>query len=175
MPGSNSPPDPLAPVIQALSYLAAPNPAVNNPPGGSPPQTPSTWTGSTQATPGPFYTPAQLLLGVILGAAADLTTLGNGINSALTDVGAALANFASQIGTLESGSDPSTVLSDLQTVLNLVLSQGLVPPSEAGTLQSLSTLFGLLNTLLSQVTLETNDMAAISQQLALIALLFPAA
>jgi hypothetical protein len=165
------PPDPLAPVVQALSYLAAPNPAVNNPVGS---QQPSDWTGgSNSATDGPLYTPAQVLLGLILGASADLTSLGNGINSALTGVAAALASLANEIGDLESASGAATVLSGLQTVLGLI--QGFVPPSAAGTLQSAGTLFGQLNTLLSDITLEANEIAAISQQLTATAPLFPAA
>jgi hypothetical protein len=165
------PPDPLAPVIQALSYLIVPKPTVSNPVGT---QTPNDWTGgSNTPTDGPFFTPAQVLLGLILGASADLTSLGNGINSTLAGVGSALANLADEIGTLESTAGAATVLGALQTVLQLI--QGFVPPSAAGTLQSVNTLFGQLNSLLAQVALEANEMAAISQQLTATAPLFPAA
>jgi len=163
------PPDPLAPVVQALSSIAKPNPTLS---GSS--QQPSDWTGgSNAATDGPLYTPAQLLLGLILGASADLTSLGNGINSALTGVAAALASLANEIGDLESASGAASVLTGLQTVLGLV--QGFAPPSAAGTLQSAATLFGQLNTLLADVTTEANEMAELSQQLTAAAPLFPAA
>jgi hypothetical protein len=165
------PTDPLAPVIQALSYLIVPNPTVNNPVGT---QTPSDWTsGSNLPADGPLFTPAQVLLSLILGASSDLTTLGNGINSTLAGVGSALANLTDEIGNLESTPGAATVLGALQKVLGLV--QWFVPPSAAGTLQSVNTLFGQLNTLLAQVALEANEMAAISQQLTATAPLFPAA
>lgn len=165
------PPDPLAPIIQALSCLIVPNPTVNNPVGS---QTPTDWTGGANTpTDGPVFTPAQVVLSLIFGASADLTTVGNGINSTLTGVGSALASIADEIGDLESTAGAATALNALQTVLQLV--QGFVPPSAAGTLQSVNTLFGQLNTLLAQVALEANEMAAISQQLTATAPLFPAA
>jgi hypothetical protein len=167
------PPDPLAPVVQALSFLAAPKPPLN-----SPPQTPDTWTsGSNTATDGTLYTPAQVLLGLILGASSDLTSLGNGINSALTGLAAALASLAGDIGQLATvETDAKTVLNGLNLVLSMA--KGFAPVAAASTLQSASALFGQLETLLTDLPdlgVAAAEMAEISQQLTAAAPLFPAA
>jgi hypothetical protein len=89
-------PDPIAPVIQALSVLVTPDPKLN-----TPPQPPSTWTGgSNTATDGTLYTPAQVLLELLFGASGDLTSLGDGINSSLTGVASALSSLAGEISNL---------------------------------------------------------------------------
>jgi hypothetical protein len=139
------PPDPLAPIVQALSFIAVPNPALQ-----TPPQTPDSWTsGGSTATDAALYTTAQTLLGLVLGASNDLTLLGNGINTALTGIAAALASMAGDIGQLAA----------------------------AGELQSASTLFGQLGTLLNDLpdlAVAAAEMAEISQQLTAAAPLFPA-
>jgi hypothetical protein len=163
------PADPLAPVITALSYLAQPNPTIT-----SPPQQPSQWTsGSNNATDGPLYTPAQLLLGLVLGASPDLTSLGNGINSALTSVASALANFAGNLGIL--GADETTavnVIGEMQTALSLV--QAFAPAASSGIVGSASTLFAQLQTVLKNLPIAqvAAELAELSQQFTAAAPLF---
>jgi hypothetical protein len=127
--------DPLAPVIQALSVLVAPDPPLNR----AGPQQPGTWTGgSNTATDGTLYTPAKALLGVLFGASADLTSLGNSINTGLTDVATVIASIAGQLGSLAAVeaqlTGPTGALTALQTVLGLA--QMVAPSSTTGVLQS---------------------------------------
>jgi hypothetical protein len=118
-----------------------------------------------------------VLLGLILGASSDLTSLGNGINSALTGLAAALASLAGDIGQLATvETDAKTVLNGLYLVLNMA--KGFAPVAAASTLQSASALFGQLQTLLTDLPdlgVAAAEMAEISQQLTAAAPLFPAA
>jgi hypothetical protein len=166
------PPDPLAPIVQALSFIAVPNPALQ-----TPPQSPDDWTsGGATATDAAFYIPAQTLLGLVLGASSDLTLLGNGINTALTGIAAALASLAGDIGQLAAvEAEATTVLAGLQSVLGLV--QPFAPQAAAGELQSASSLFGQLGTLLNDLpdlAVAAAELAELSQQLTAAAPLFPA-
>jgi hypothetical protein len=90
-------------------------------------------------------------------------------------VAAAMASLADGIIALENAplaADAPKVLEGLQTVFGMIAA---LVPRTAGTLQSASTLFGQVNTLLGQFTLEVKDIAAISQQVTAIAPLFPPA
>ena len=115
--------------------------------------------------------------GLILGASSDLTSLGNGINSALTDVAKALASLADDIDELAAvEADATTVLNGLMLVLNMA--QGFAPVAAAGKLRSASALFGQLQTLLKDLpnlAVAAAEMAELSQQLTATAPLFPAA
>jgi uncharacterized membrane protein len=167
-------PDPIGPVVQALSVLVAPNPALNT---GSP-QPPSTWTsGSSTATDGTLFTPAQALLGVLFGLSSDMTSVGNAINGGLTGVATAIAGIANQIGGLASIETEATQAFDaLKTVLGLA--QAVAPSSASGVLQSASGLFDQLNsviTALGSIGVAAAELAELSQQLTAAAPLFPAA
>jgi len=167
-------PDPIAPVIQALSFLVAPNPALNQ----ANPQPPSTWTsGSNTATDGTLYTPAQVLLGVLFGASTDLTSLGNSINSSITGVANAIAGLADQLGNLAAVETEATnAFTALQTVLSMA--QGVAPKSATGALQSASVLFQQIQSLISSLPslgVAAAELGELSQQLTAAAPLFPSA
>jgi DNA repair ATPase RecN len=164
--------DPIATVVQALSVLVAPNPALSTP--NTLP--PTTWTDGTKvATDGTLYTPVQTLLGVLFGASTDLTSLGNGVNTALTDVAKVTAKIADQLGSLQSvEQDATNALSALQTVLSLA--QALAPSSGSSVLQSAGGLFQQLQNLLSiagSIEQAAAELAELSQQLTAAAPLFP--
>jgi hypothetical protein len=167
-------PDPIGPVVQALSVLVAPNPALNT----ASPQAPSTWTGgSNAATDGTLYTPAQALLGVLFGASGDLTSLGNSINTGITEVATVIAGIANQLGSLASVESEATgAFNALQTVLSLA--QAVAPSSATGVLQSASGLFNQLQSVISalgSIAVAADELAELSQQLTAAAPLFPAA
>jgi hypothetical protein len=168
--------DPLAPVIQALSVLVAPDPPLNR----ASPQQPGTWTGgSNTATDGTLYTPAKALLGVLFGASADLTSLGNSINTGLTDVATVIASIAGQLGSLAAVeaqlTGPTGALTALQTVLGLA--QMVAPSSTTGVLQSAEGLFQQIQSIIAAYSLAgaAAEMGELSQQLTAAAPLFPAA
>jgi hypothetical protein len=166
-------PDPIAPVIQALSVLVTPDPKLN-----TPPQPPSTWTGgSNTATDGTLYTPAQVLLELLFGASGDLTSLGDGINSSLTGVASALSSLAGEISNLATvETDATTAFTALQTVLGLA--QGVAPRSATGTLASVGALFKQIQSLISafpNLGVAAAELAELSQQLTAAAPLFPSA
>ena len=164
--------DPIAPIVQALSVLVAPNPPLST----TNPQPITTWTdGTNLATDGTLYTPVQTLLGVLFGASADLTSLGNGVNTALTDVAKVTAKIADQLGSLQSvEQDATNALSALQTVLSLA--QAFAPSSGSNVLQSAGGLFQQLQNLLSiagSIEKAAAELAELSQQLTAAAPLFP--
>jgi DNA repair ATPase RecN len=163
--------DPIATVVQALSVLVTPNPALS-----TTPQPSAMWTdGTNVATDGTLYTPVQTLLGVLFGASTDLTSLGNGVNTALTDVAKVIAKIADQLGSLQSvEQDATSALNALQTVL--ALAQALAPSSGSNVLQSASGLLQQLQNLLSiagSIDKAAAELAELSQQLTAAALLFP--
>jgi hypothetical protein len=166
--------DPIAPVVQALSILVAPNPTLNT----ASPQSPATWTsGSNTAIDGTLYMPLQLLLGLLLGASSDLTSVGNGINSALSDVGNVVATIANQLDTLAAvQADAEQAFTALNTVLNLA--QSVAPSSSTTVLQSAAGLFQQIQSLMSSLpslSLAAAELGELSQQLTAAAPLFPAA
>ncbi len=167
-------PDPIAPVIQALSVLVAPNPALNT----AAPQAPSVWTGgSNTASDGSLFTPAQVLLSLLFGASSDLTSLGNGINSSLTGVAGALSGLANEIGSLAAVETEATnAFTALQTVFGLA--QTVAPASATGAMQSVGVLFQQIQTLISafpNLGVAAAELAELSQQLTAAAPLFPSA
>jgi hypothetical protein len=167
-------PDPIAPVIQALSVLVAPDPPLNT----TSPQSPGTWTGgSNTATDGTLFTPAQVLLGLLFDASDDLTSLGGGINSALTGAASALSSLAGEIGNLATvETDATTAFTALQTVLGLA--QGVAPSSATGTLASVGALFKQIQSLIAafpNLGVAAAELAELSQQLTAAAPLFPSA
>jgi hypothetical protein len=170
-------PDPIGPVVQALSVLVAPNPnpdlATVNP---VPP--PSTWTGgSNTATDGTLFTPAQALLGVLFGLSSDMTSVGNAINGGLTEVATVIASIADQIGSLAAvEAEATSAFGALKTVLGLA--QAVAPSSATGVLQSASGLFDQLNSIiksLGSIGVAAAELAELSQQLTAAAPLFPSA
>lgn len=167
-------PDPIGPVVQALSVLVAPNPTLN----AGAPQPPSTWTGgSNQATDGTLYTPAQALLGLLFGLSSDMTAVGNAINGGLTDVASVIASIADQLGSLAAiEADAATAFAAIKTVLGLA--QAVAPSSATGVLKSASGLFDQLNSLinaLGSIGVAAAELGELSQQLTAAAPLFPAA
>lgn len=170
--------DPIAPIVQALSVLVAPNPILNTTSTSVPPV--STWLGTGSGTPpaatdGTLYTPVQTLLGVLFGASTDLTSLGNGIYSALNDVANVIATIANELDSLQSVQQEATsALNALGTVLSLA--QALAPSSASSVLQSASGLFQQLQNLLSilgSIDVAAAELAELSQQLTAAAPLFP--
>ena len=160
--------DSIAPIIQALSVLVAPNPALdpNNP------QVASKWTdGSSAANPGTLYVPVQTVLGVLFGASQDLAAVGNGVNSALTQVSSFVGTIADELSNLPAVEEAINVFSALQTVLNLA--EALSSGSTGGVLQSASGLFKQLQSLMLTVTLAEAELGELSQQLKAAAPLFP--
>jgi hypothetical protein len=167
-------PDPIGPIVQALSVLVAPNPALNT----ASPQPPSTWTGgSNAATDGTLFTPAQALLGVLFGLSSDMTSVGNAVNTGLTDIAAVIAGIADQLGSLASiETEATTALDALQTVLSLA--QTVAPSSVTGVLESASGLFDQLLSVikaLPSIGVAAAELGELSQQLTAAAPLFPAA
>jgi hypothetical protein len=167
-------PDPIGPVVQALAVLVAPNPALNT----ASPQPPSTWTGgSNAATDGTLFTPAQALLGVLFGLSSDMTSVGNAVNTGLTDIAAVIAGIADQLGSLASiETQATTAFGALQTVLSLA--QTVAPSSATGVLESASGLFDQLLSVikaLPSIGVAAAELGELSQQLTAAAPLFPAA
>jgi hypothetical protein len=164
-------PDPIAPVVQALSVLVAPFPKLIS----ATPQPPSTWTGgSNAATDGTLFTPAQALLGVLFGLSSDMTSVGNAFNSGLTEIAGVIASIANQLGTLTA--DAAAAFNALQTVLSLA--QSVAPSSATGVLKSASGLFDQLQALINPPALigvAAAELGELSQQLTAAAPLFPAA
>jgi hypothetical protein len=167
-------PDPLAPVISAISVLAVPQPTLNT----AAPQPPSAWlSGSTTASDTALSLPVQTVLGLLFGISGDLTAVGNGANTAVTAVASAVATVANELGSLSSiEGSVQTVFSTLQTVL--ALAQMLSPTATSGALQSVSGFFQQLNNVLAAVgklELTVAELAELSQQLTATAALFPSA
>jgi hypothetical protein len=166
------PTDPIAPIVSALSVLAAPNPALNT----ASPQAPSVWTGGS-ATDGTLYVPVQTLLGLLFGISGDLTAVGNGINTGLTDVANAVAAIAVQVASLAAAEgDAVEAFTALQTVLGLA--QSLAPSGTTNVLQSASGLFQQLQSLISvlnSLPMTAAELAELAQQLTAAAALFPSA
>ena len=168
-------PDPLAPVIQALSVVVTPNPNPNLKT-ASPLPPPSTWTGgSNQATDGAIYTPLQVVLALFFGLSSDLTSVGQAINTALTDLAGALSGVADNVNSIASTvADAKSAFQGIQTILGLA--QMLAPTSANGVLKSASGLFNQLESLLdalSSIGIAADEVAELSQQLTGAAPLFP--
>ena len=166
--------DPIGPVVQALSVLVTPNPALNK----VSPQPTSTWTsGTNTATDGTLFTPAQALLGVLFGLSSDMTLVGNAINGGLTEMATVIAGIADQIGSLTTiEAEATSAFGALKTVLGLA--QSIAPTSANGVLQSASGLFDQLNSILTSlcsIGVAADELAELSQQLTAAAPLFPAA
>jgi hypothetical protein len=166
--------DPLAPVISAISVLAAPQPTLNT----ASPQPPSAWLGgSSSALDTTLFVPVQVILGVLFGASGDLTAVGNGINTALSGVAGAVSSVATELGSLAAiEGEVQTVFSTLQTVLGLA--QTLSPTATSGALQSAGRLFQQLQGVLAaagSLPVAAAELAELSQQLTATAELFPSA
>jgi hypothetical protein len=165
-----TPPDPIAPVVQALSFIVTPNPV---PPTAAPYPAPSTWESGT-ATDGTLFAPVKTLLGVLFQVSPDLTTVSKGINGALLDVAKVVTTIADNLASIGSLSDVTKAMTALQNSLSLA--QSLAPGSTAVTLTSASGLFTQLQSLLSNVTTVEQaaaELAQLSQQLTALAGLFP--
>src|SRR6266568_3002386 len=103
--------DPIAPVVNALSFLVAPNPAL---PASSPFGPPSKWEGGS-ATKKPLYTPIQTLLGVLFAASTDINTVGKGVRAALAEVVKVVDAIADNLATLPSFDDAKSAMTALQS------------------------------------------------------------
>jgi hypothetical protein len=164
------PVDPIAPVVAALSVLVTPNPP---PPATAPYPPPSTWEAQT-AKDGTLYTPIQTLLGVLFAVSSDMTTVGKGINTALTDVAKVVTTIADNLASVGSLADVSSAMTALQN--SLALAQALAPGSTTAVLNSASGLFQQLQNLLSSVgsiDQAAAELAELSQQLTALSQLFP--
>jgi hypothetical protein len=166
-------PDPIGPVVQALSVLVAPNPALNT----ASPQPPSTWTGgSNAATDGTLFTPVQALLGVLFGLSSDMASVGNAVNTGLSEIATVIASIADQLGSLASIETEATgAFSALQTVLSLA--QAVAPSGATGVLESASGLFDQLQSVikaLGSIGIAAAELGELSQQLTAASPLFPA-
>jgi prophage DNA circulation protein len=166
--------DPIAPVVSALSFLVVPNPP---PPTTAPYPPPSTWEGNT-ATDGTLYTPIKTLLGVLFNVSPDMTTVSQGINTALTDVAKVITTIADNLANVGSLADVTKAMTALQSSLSLA--QALAPGSTTVVLNSASGLFQQLQSMLSAIgaaggTIQqaAAELAELSQQLIALAGLFP--
>jgi prophage DNA circulation protein len=162
--------DPIAPVVSALSVLVTPNPA---PPTSAPYPAPSVWESGTAAN-GTLYTPIQTLLGVLFSVSSDMTTVGKGINTALTDVANVVTTIADNLHTVGSLADVSSAMTALQNSLSLA--QALAPGSTTAVLNSATGLFQQLQNLLSSVgsiDQAAAELAEFAQQLKALSQLFP--
>jgi hypothetical protein len=164
--------DPLSPVIGALSLLVAPNPTLNT----ATPQNPSAWVGPSPpppaATQESLYSAIQPLLGALFAVSSDMTTVGQGVNKALTDVAKVVATLATTLATVTG--DVGSAMSGLQQ--GLAMAQTLAPGSASVVLTSASSLFKTLQDLLSSVSSVDEaaaELAELSQQLTALAGLFP--
>lgn len=163
-------PDPIAPVVSALTVLVTPNPATV----ASPAQAPTAWEPPNTATNGSLYTPITALLGVLFTASPDMTTVGKGINKALTDVAAVVTKIADQLAALPSITDATNAMNALQS--GLAMAQTLAPSSASAVLSSGSQLFQTLQNLLSStgsIGQAAAEMAQLSQQLTALSQMFP--
>ena len=163
--------DPIAPVVSALSILVTPNPV---PPSAAPYPPPGKWESGT-ATDGALYTPVQTLLGVLFAASPDMTTVGKGVNKALTDVAKVITTIADNLGAAGSLADVASAMTALQN--SLALAQSLAPGSTTVVLSSASGLFQQLQQLLGAVgsiDQAAAELAQLAQQLKELAKLFPA-
>jgi hypothetical protein len=172
----STPPDPIAPVITALSFLVAPNPSAI----GSPPSAPSTWEGSS-ATDGSLYNVIQPLLNALFGISS-LQSVGSAVNTALTDVAKVISTIADKLASLEgslpSGTSATDIMNGLQSALSLA---GTLLPSSAGSaagsaLNSASQLFQTIQNLITAVggdlATAAAELAQLSQQITALAALF---
>jgi methyl-accepting chemotaxis protein len=167
-------PDPIAPVVSALSVLVTPNPV---PPTAAPYPAPSVWEGGT-ATNGTLYTPIQTFLGVLFHVSPDMTTVSKGINTALTDVAKVVTVIADNLANVGSLTDVTSAMTALQNSLSLA--QALAPGSTTAVLNSASGLFQQVQNLLSSIQAAGGtigqaaaELAELSQQLTALAQLFP--
>jgi ABC-type transporter Mla subunit MlaD len=164
-------PDPIAPVVSALTVLVTPNPAAVT----SPPQAPSAWEPPNTATDGSLYAPITALLDVLFAASSDMTTVGKGINTALTDVASVVTKIADQLAALPSITEATDAMNALQS--GLALAQTLAPSSASAVLTSGSNLFQTLQNLLSatgSIDQSAAEMAQLAQQLTALSQMFPA-
>jgi hypothetical protein len=166
--------DPIATIVQAISILVAPSPALNT----ANPQASTIWTdGSNVATDGTLYAPVQALLGVLFGASDDLTSVGKSVNTGLVEVADVIATIAKEFSILASvKAEATSAFSALQTILTLA--QTIAPSSATGVLQSAGRLFQQMQSLisaLSSIELAAAELGELSQQLKAAAPLFPPA
>jgi ABC-type transporter Mla subunit MlaD len=163
--------DPILPIINALSGLVAPNPTFD------PSLPPTAWTsGSSVAKRGTPYAALQALLSLLFGLSGGLTQVGNGVNTALTEVAGLIANLANQLGQLKSvEAQLAGVFTALVEVLELT--QSISPGSTASVLESVSAFFNQVQMLISVMGLSAaaDELAELSQQLTAAANLFPTA
>jgi hypothetical protein len=168
-------PDPIAPVVQALTLLVAPNPALNT----ASPQPVTTWTsGATTATKGTLYVPLEVALALLFGLSSDLESVGKAMNMAVTDVAHALATIANQMDAVTGATTTqlTSAFNAIESVLSLA--QSLAPSSARGALGSASGLFQQLQAVISAATsieVSVDELGELSQQLSGAAQLFPQA
>ena len=164
-------PDPIGPVVQALSVLVAPNPALNT----ASPQPPSTWTGgSNAATDGTLFTPAQALLGVLFGLSSDMTSVGNAVNTGLTDIAGVIASIAAlgSLATIET--EATGAFSALKTVLSWLSRLRPAAPTGCGTASGLFDQLQALISALGSIGVAAAELGELSRPPAAAAPLFPA-
>ncbi|GGH11480.1 hypothetical protein [Silvibacterium dinghuense] len=172
---ATTPPDPIAPVVTALSFLVTPNPSTI-----SSGDTPSTWEGSS-ATDGSLYSVLQPLLNTLFSISS-LQSVGSSVNTALTDVAKVISTIADKLASLEgslpAGTSATDVMNGLQSALSMAST---LLPSSAGSaagsaLNSASQLFTTIQNLIQAVggdlTQAANELAQLSQQITALAALF---
>lgn len=171
-----TPPDPIAPVITALSFLVTPNPATI----AATPQPPSTWEGGA-ATDGSLYTPIQGLLSAVFSISA-LSSVGGAVNTALTDVAKVITTIADQLSnlatSLPAGASATDIMNGLQSALTLAgtMLPGGATSAASSALSSAGQLFSTLQNLITAVggdlAKAAAELAQLSQQLTALAALF---
>ena len=164
-------PDPILDIVNALSnVLVVPSTAVPTSAAGALPV--STWSGA--ATNGSAYSPIETLLGALFHASPDLTTASKTINTGITDVVGVLNKIANALYALPATTNGGSALSGLQQALTLAAT--LAPASAVPVINSGSALFTQLSGMLSSVPspqVAADEIAALAQQMAALAALFP--
>jgi hypothetical protein len=167
-----TPPDPIAPVIAALTFLAAPKPTL-----ASPPQAPSAWEPPNTATDGTLLAVLQPLLSTLF-AIPSLAPVGTAVNTALTDVAKVISTIADKLaaleGSLPAGTSATDVMNGLQSGLSMA--NTLLPSGASTALSSASSLFQTIQNLITAVggdlATAAAELAELSQQITAMAALF---
>ncbi|HSY01678.1 MAG TPA: hypothetical protein VK819_05965 [Acidobacteriaceae bacterium] len=167
-----TPPDPIAPVIAALTFLAAPNPTIT-----TPPQAPSAWEPPNTATDGTLLAVLQPLLSTLF-AIPSLAPVGTAVNTALTDVAKVISTIADKLaaleGSLPAGTSATDVMNGLQSGLSMA--NTLLPSGASTALSSASSLFQTIQNLITAVggdlATAAAELAELSQQITAMAALF---
>lgn len=162
--------DPILDIVNALTFLVTPSPAV--------PTTtavdPGSWTAAPP--PGTAYSDVKTLLNVIFTASPDLTTVSKTINGGIGDVVPILNKIASALYGLSATTTAASALSGVQQALSLAST--LAPGAAAPAISSGSALFTQLSAMLQKVPnpqIAADEIAALAQQMTALAALFPTA